>query len=293
MDKPYFLVPINCAHSLLTKIKLNQQARFDLIDGVRVQDRFNKSMNYGFSSKDFIFSKCNDVTDGWKNLVIIYEKDADDFGEYLNNANKYIQEILLKIRLFTSSDIYANDMFLFCYMDGMPICTGHNIVGTLSKYGSIRDLEITEEKINQLQEFIDGFSIQKCSIKLREAITIFNQSFSVLDFGIRFVLLMVAIEMLFGFNIKEEVRYRVSRNAAIFLSKDIGEYRENFPKLRKFYDNRSTFVHTGDKDDINIQSLIELQDTVCRVLLKYITVEKTMKITQDLLSESGFGFEFD
>lgn len=288
MSRRFYLMPVMGGHSGLAKLRLASGTSIRLIDKTDLWSLFSGSAVYGYEDADFLLSTCRDLLDDSKNLVLVIEDENMEFEEFRRKISAFARDVVLKVRLFSGSDISVNEMYLFCN-DGAPVCTGVISLTPAPAHGAVGILDLNEKSLVSLQKFIDAFDIKGCSRKLHEAIRMFEHSFSAPDPGIRVVLLLTALEILFTFETNEELCCRVARNSAVFISGCAQEFHENYKTVRNFYKSRSKYVHSGKTKDLTPENLSALQKLISRVLLKYIEAEKMSEITEDMLTERGFG----
>jgi hypothetical protein len=79
---------------------------------------------------------------------------------------------------------------------------------------------------------------------------------------IRYALLWIALEALFGSN--TELKYRISQRIAFFIAKDNSEAKALFSQLKKAYDFRSRIVHGTWKSDKDSTALTATVETILR-----------------------------
>jgi hypothetical protein len=98
---------------------------------------------------------------------------------------------------------------------------------------------------------------------------------------------MISLETLFNVSLGE-LRYRVSRNCAVLLGREVKESRAIFAEIKELYDKRSKIVHTGEPK-IGNRDLLNLR-TYVRESIKEINRMKLNKEKMlELLNLSGFG----
>jgi hypothetical protein len=88
---------------------------------------------------------------------------------------------------------------------------------------------------------------------------------------IRYLLLWVAIEALFGANM--DIKYRISQRLAFFLGKNRAEAREIFSKAKKAYDFRSKVAHGAWKRDQQSTALTAATETLLRQALTRVLLD--------------------
>jgi hypothetical protein len=118
----------------------------------------------------------------------------------------------------------------------------------------------------------------------------FNISYEVAELHLSFLSLMIALEVLFNIS-RNELRYRVSRNCSVLLSKNRQEFDSKFSEIKRLYDQRSRIVHTGDVSKLNMTDVLRCQNFVRESILKIIRLDMTK---EELLKKLNFyGFRRD
>lgn len=108
---------------------------------------------------------------------------------------------------------------------------------------------------------------------------------------LRFLVLWLVVESLFGPEDAREITFRLSQRAALFLEKDRATARELFSRIKESYSWRSKIVHglrlaklTPEKSQ---ELLLELEDLVRRSLLA-ILCDESMVATFDGRAREGY-----
>ena len=138
-----------------------------------------------------------------------------------------------------------------------------------------------------LQAFLDEWPLPLEPPYVHLAFENFIESYSVYNTKLAFLLLMIALEILFNVS-QQELSYRVRRGTAVALAESREDGKQILAAIRKLYDKRSKLVHTGEAS-VGATDVLEIRDYVRRAI---ITVGK-MKLTKDelgkRLDEAGFG----
>jgi hypothetical protein len=93
---------------------------------------------------------------------------------------------------------------------------------------------------------------------------------------IRYLLLWVAIEALFGTNF--EIKYRISQRLAFFIANNRSEARDLFTIAKKAYDFRSKVAHGAWKEDKHSTALTaSTESLIRRALVRLLKDEETTK----------------
>jgi Apea-like HEPN len=116
----------------------------------------------------------------------------------------------------------------------------------------------------------------------------FEQSYAVDDPKLKYLLLMIAAEVLFNDG-AQELRYRISRGIAVLLSQTANEGREIFRTMRQLYDKRSLLVHTGAASDLGMEDVRLLRGLVRRAIVRLSVLRLSKAQLSELLTTAGFG----
>ncbi len=103
-----------------------------------------------------------------------------------------------------------------------------------------------------------------------------------LTFPIRLIMLWLVVEGLFGPEDAREISYRLGMRLAFFLEGRSGNARELFRKCKESYTWRSKLVHGLRVKEIRADEptrlLSELEDIVCRSLIKILSSDELPKV---------------
>jgi hypothetical protein len=86
-----------------------------------------------------------------------------------------------------------------------------------------------------------------------------------------------------------ELRYRVSRNAAVLLGRDREDSKRVFKEVKVLYDKRSKLVHTGNNKLISQEDVLRLRDCVRKSIKQILAMNKNKDQLLEMLNSSGFG----
>lgn len=103
-------------------------------------------------------------------------------------------------------------------------------------------------------------------------------------------MLFSILEMLLGSG-HSEITYQISRGTALLLSTSVEEMLQIYKRMKKLYEARSKYVHSGKPIDHN--HLFELREIVRKVLLKiaelgYHTKEKKFDELREKILLGGY-----
>lgn len=116
----------------------------------------------------------------------------------------------------------------------------------------------------------------------------FEESYSSRNPNLKFLSLMIALEVLFNDG-PQELRYRVSRAVALVLGTDRHQARGLFKEAQSLYDKRSKLVHTGKSGVVRAEDVVRLRCLVRQSILAINRWGCTKESLSKSLTESGFG----
>jgi len=105
---------------------------------------------------------------------------------------------------------------------------------------------------------------------------------------LNFLELMTGMEILLSPTEHIELRYRVSRNAAVLLGENRLQATKIFERMKKLYDLRSNIVH-GGKRVVADEQLIELQNYFRWAIRTICLVDMNRSDIISWLNSHGFG----
>ena len=146
---------------------------------------------------------------------------------------------------------------------------------------------VESSEVKELLEFIKNTKLPFAEPSLQFAFDNFELSYETRNINLSFLALMVSLEALLNPG-EQELRYRISRNAAVLLGKKDKNSKNIFDEMKKLYGKRSKIVHTGKPDIINGEDLFKLRYYVRDSIKEINKIGKTGKELWDLLNSRGF-----
>ena len=206
------------------------------------------------------------LSDAEDDSVIVLESvEVEGFRDTI--ASDYT--ILEALKLYQSSDIFSCYSLSYRFKNGkiQHGGRGETFLWQHGTYWPEKPYEITDDARSNfnawLNEHRDLFHSGHHNAKFRQMKQLYLSSYLTDDANLSFVMLSVVLEMLFGGN--NELSYRISRGAGMFLSTDREEARSLFARMKKLYDMRSKYVHEGKR--VKDEQLFELREIVRRVIV--------------------------
>lgn len=182
------------------------------------------------------------LSDAEDDSVIVLESvEVEGFRDTI--ASDYT--ILEALKLYQSSDIFSCYSLSYRFKDGkiQHGGRGETFLWQHGTYWPEKPYEITDDARSNfnawLNEHRDLFLSGHHNAKFRQMKQLYLSSYLTDDANLSFVMLSVVLEMLFGGN--NELSYRISRGAGMFLSTDREEARSLFARMKKLYDSVVSF----------------------------------------------------
>lgn len=178
------------------------------------------------------------------------------------------ETVLDMLKLFQSSDIFS------CYLFSYRVSEGKLCGGGIGKI-FIREhainypykpYQMTDESRAEFQPWIDTHReilSDGANEKYSRMKRLYLDSYLLDDADQAFAMLSIVLEMLVDST--SELQYRISRCAAVFLSKSRSEMKEIFQSVKRLYGIRSKYVHEGKR--VSWDNLFELRELARRVIV--------------------------
>jgi hypothetical protein len=116
----------------------------------------------------------------------------------------------------------------------------------------------------------------------------FELSYESYSAALSFLSLMIAMEVMLNRG-SDELRYTISRNAAVLLGKDKDDSERIFKEVRGLYDKRSNLVHKGSVNEINSEDVLRLRHYVREAIKEMQSIGKDPEEIRNILNTCDFG----
>jgi hypothetical protein len=140
----------------------------------------------------------------------------------------------------------------------------------------------TAEDFDQARSLFNALGRLSHNGTLRTAAQATMRALTEQGWTLRFLLLWLVLESLFGSEDPREVTFRLSQRIALFLSRDRGVARDLFSQIKASYAWRSKVVHgfrlaklTPEKSD---ELIIQLEDIVRRSMVTMLSDESLVSV---------------
>lgn len=203
----------------------------------------------------------------------------------LKEINQSVRNKVRLLRLFREGNVFLRFSFFYHMKDS------ELAVFQISKEGPIADMtrfKLEENEISKAHLFLVNNKIPFDKPYLQLTFESFELSYKTHNLGLAFLSLMIGLEALLNPG-QYELRYRISRNAAVLLGKNYEESESIFKEIRELYDKRSKLVHEGNKKAISQEDVLKLRDYVRKSIKTILTTGSEKQDLINALNTKGFG----
>lgn len=197
------------------------------------------------------------------------------------------EEKLRLLRLFKEGNIV---MPYACLYRDLP--DGKPEIPTLVRVYPLWDrtpFTLESKELEETQKFLATHSLPPREKHVQLAFEGFELSYEVHDIGVAFLQLMIAMEVMLHPGDRDELRYRISRNAGVLLGQDRGDAERVYKEVRELYDKRSKLVHAGDKSVITREDVLKLRHYVRETIKEAMKSGMSKGELLNTLNACGFG----
>lgn len=226
----------------------------------------------------------SDVEMNEKGILIDFPMGVAKFSNEL--VHGYLNSVIRLMKLFKEGNICMPlHYFFFKDNDNLKSFIRQKTMYYISPWPIYT---IEKHEIPDLHKFIRDTKLPFKLPFLQLAFENYELSYQTNNRNLSFLSLMISLETLFNPS-EQELQYRISRNAAVFIGKDRDDSKLIFSEIKKLYGKRSKIVHTGESNIIGENDLLKLRYYVREAIKKinWINMEKDELL--DLLNISGFG----
>lgn len=199
--------------------------------------------------------------------------------------HRLIQDKLRLLRLFKEGNVSLGFSCAYHLKDSQPsvfeLCREWPIADTTR-------FHLDDNEISDARRFVETTRIPFKHRSLQLAFDSFELSYETHSAALNFLSLMVAMEVMLNRG-KDELRYTISRNAAVLLGKDKDDCERVFEEIRRLYDKRSKLVHEGSVNEVSSEDVLRLRHYVREAIKEMQSIGKDLKEIRDILNTCGFG----
>jgi len=216
----------------------------------------------------------------WK--ITEFPHHADEFDK--NSVGRYLIPKIRLMRLFKEGAICMPLRYYYAYKQSKRTL----ISSSLKSIVTGTRWSVNRKEVPDLGAFIKSTNLPFAKSFLELAFENFELSYEVPNLNLVFLSLMISMETMFNPG-HQEVRYRISRNAAVLLGETFKEAKRIFVDIRDLYDKRSELVHTGSKKVIRHEDLLKLRNYVRESIKEINMINRDKDDLLDTLNSCGFG----
>lgn len=300
--KIHFIGLLSNVDSSILKFKLCDNYEIKSIseeDGVKMIASLEKTSLIDTSAKISLFLKClnlsekkiyyvsnfiNDVEvnkNGIPDYETVFKKDHDFYG--------YLRPITSKMRLFKEGNIKMPVHYFFYYdKNSTPNCFLKG--GTTLHVFQDTKYHLVNSEITELKKFIENTKLPFKKEYLQLAFKSFEESYDMQNKALSFLLLMIAVEVLFiPDDSNTELAHRICRNIAVLLGENPKQSEKIYEEIKRLYNIRGKIIHAGKFRYVTESDLLKLREYVRASIKKIDSINKDKKDLLKLLNSSGFG----
>jgi hypothetical protein len=197
----------------------------------------------------------------------------------------YLNPTIRLMRLFKEGDIRMPVKFYYRVQNNE---IKRRMFGDTGSYISHEPYHLEAFEVPILKNFIHSVKLPFERDFVQLAFENFELSYEIANMQLAFVMLMIGLEALLN-PAYDEVRYRVSRNAAVLLGENREKSEEIFTLVKKLYGKRSEMIHSGKRGIVEKVDLLTLRDCVRRAIKEIYCIGKEKNEIMNLLDSCGFG----
>ena len=195
-----------------------------------------------------------------------------------------IRDKIRLLRLFREGNIVLRFSFFYHIKDSEPSV----VMLRDEPFADRTKFRLEDNDISEAQSFIQNVKIPFAQSFLQLAFESFELSYEVDNAGLAFLSLMISLETMLN-PADRELRYRVSRNAAVLLGRNAEESERIFSEVRVLYDKRSKLVHTGESRSISQEDVLKLRGYVREGIKEINVTGESKDELLGTLNACGFG----
>jgi Apea-like HEPN len=228
------------------------------------------------------------ISNSFKEQIEMNGSFPSKSGEFnLNFVDGYLNSVIKLMRLFKEGNICMPSTCYYYFTDNnIP----HKLIGMdMGSYiyaEPIYTLENTE--IPTLQKFVQETKLPFGEPFLQMAFENFELSYQIPNLKLSFLSLMISLEILFHPGDRNNISYKISRNAAVLLGNEDEELEKIYEDIKNdLYAKRSSLVHSGESD-INKDDVLKLRSYIRESIKKIYNIGKPKDDLLKIWDSSGF-----
>ncbi len=201
-------------------------------------------------------------------------------------AHAFVQNKLRLLRLFKEGNVVLAYSFLYHMNESQPapFCPRREY-----PVADRTPFTLTPTEVPEAQSFIERYGLPLEEPSMQLAFQSFDLSYEVHDPALVFLSLMIAMEVLLHPGDRDELKYRICRNAGVLLGQDISKGEAVFTEMKSLYDKRSKLVHSGNRSSLMRQDVLKLRQYVREAIKEAMSSGMSKNDLLNTLNAHGFG----
>lgn len=229
----------------------------------------------------------------------------EDFESARNKVENYLMPVVKLMRLFKEGAINIPMAYYYSNDESAPENRSFSLYPFVYCISKDDRYSLETSEMPDLARFVEDIITQNKEPNFKDPILkiahdLYDLSYHVPDTPTALLNLMISLESLLNPAGGSELRYRISRNAAILIGNDKEYSKDIYMFIKDMYAKRSKLVHTGkvssksSGDELSKEDIEELRDYVRRSIIKFNEFiaknpSKKKKDLLDILEFSDFG----
>ncbi|GLI39443.1 hypothetical protein KI811_11335 [Geobacter hydrogenophilus] len=261
--------------------------RIDPLQSILLQNQYESEYWHAAKPLDEILA----VTKTFELPSNYKEEEWYDSGEYEKykwweqEVTERLEHFIMLLRLVKSGGLFSPVQLFYTFEEGEPE------MDYMTSSFHFPEMELFTLRKNDLETANDLLAKNTSNIRSKHvalAAQQFDQSYHVHSIPLQFLTLMISMEVLFNDG-KQELRNKVSRNAAVFLGRTRLQSARIFKTVKSLYDKRSVLVHTGVGDSITEVDVADLRVLARKAIVELLYLKFSKDELIQRLNECGFG----
>lgn len=206
------------------------------------------------------------------------------FKFHNENYQTYLENSIRKLKLYDEGNVFLPINYYY-YKNKKSLkacCFYHN------NYIENRPFILANNKKSDINKFIKKVKLPFNNY-LNLAFENLELSYQIHDQNLKFITLMICLEILFSPEDRFELRNRISRNIAVLLGRNRNSSLSIYKTTLSLYDKRSKIVHAGARGMIMEKDILILRSYVRESLLKINSINLSKDKLLEHLNLIGFG----
>jgi Apea-like HEPN len=207
---------------------------------------------------------------------------TDNSRQNLSTTFEYVNHLVKCLRLIFSGYVAATTIFEINLSNKhifSKISDGLNLIRE-------KNLDIDESKFEQFDNLIKKSFPDINDLSL--AVENFDTSYRIEDKRVRFIILITALESILNFG-RDQIAHTIARHSSLLISNTKQEFHDNYSRIKKLYNERSSLVHgSGEKNTLQDTDIDFAEELVRIAIVFWINKGTNKKQLFDYFNALGY-----